>query len=119
MGVAVAVGVLLGVVAALRRRTWVDYLAMSVSVAGLSTPTFVLGLLLILVLSVQWRLLPATGAASWWHYILPAADPRAAGGGGGGADGSQQPPRGAAPGLRPHRVGQGSLGARRSSPATP
>ena len=72
MAVAVTVGVLLGVAAALRRRTWVDYLAMSASVAGLSTPTFVLGLLLILVLSVQWRLLPATGAASWWHYILPA-----------------------------------------------
>jgi ABC-type dipeptide/oligopeptide/nickel transport system permease component len=72
MGIAVVVGVVLGVVAALRRRTWVDYLAMSISVAGLSTPTFVLGLLLILVLSVQWRLLPATGAASWWHYILPA-----------------------------------------------
>jgi glutathione transport system permease protein len=72
MGVAVTVGVLLGVLAALRRRSWVDYVAMSVSVAGLSTPTFVLGLILILVLSVQWRLLPATGAASWWHYILPA-----------------------------------------------
>jgi ABC-type dipeptide/oligopeptide/nickel transport system permease component len=72
MAVAVTVGVLLGVVAALRRRSWVDYVAMSVSVAGLSTPTFVLGLLLILVLSVQWRLLPATGAASGWHYVLPA-----------------------------------------------
>jgi ABC-type dipeptide/oligopeptide/nickel transport system permease component len=72
MGVAVTVGVLLGVLAALRRRSWVDYLAMSVSVAGLSTPTFVLGLILILVLSVQWRFLPATGAATWWHYILPA-----------------------------------------------
>jgi ABC-type dipeptide/oligopeptide/nickel transport system permease component len=72
MLVAVVVGVSLGVAAALRRRSWVDYLAMSVSVAGLSTPTFVLGLLLILVLSVQWRLLPATGAASWWHYVLPS-----------------------------------------------
>jgi ABC-type dipeptide/oligopeptide/nickel transport system permease component len=72
MGIAVTVGVLLGVLAALGRRSWVDYLAMSVSVAGLSTPTFVLGLILILVLSVQWRLLPATGAATWWHYILPA-----------------------------------------------
>jgi ABC-type dipeptide/oligopeptide/nickel transport system permease component len=72
MLVAVAAGVLLGVVAALRRRTWVDYLAMTASVAGLSTPTFVLGLLLILVLSVQWRLLPATGAATPWHYVLPA-----------------------------------------------
>src|SRR5262245_40263455 len=72
MGVAIVVGVLLGVVAALGRRSWVDYLAMSVSVAGLSTPTFVLGLILILVLSVQWRLLPATGAATWWHYVLPA-----------------------------------------------
>lgn len=72
MGIAVGAGVLLGVLAALRRRTWVDYLAMSASVAGLSTPTFVLGLLLILVLSVQWRLLPSTGATSWRHYILPA-----------------------------------------------
>jgi ABC-type dipeptide/oligopeptide/nickel transport system permease component len=72
MGVAVTVGVLLGVLAALRRRSWLDYLAMTTSVAGLSTPTFVLGLLLILVLSVQWRLLPATGAATWWHYVLPA-----------------------------------------------
>jgi len=72
MGVAVIVGVGLGVMAALRRRSWVDYLAMSVSVAGLSTPTFVLGLILILVLSVQWRLLPATGATTWWHYVLPA-----------------------------------------------
>jgi ABC-type dipeptide/oligopeptide/nickel transport system permease component len=72
MLVAIVVGVLLGVAAALRRRTWVDYVAMSVSVAGLSTPTFVLGLLLILVLSVQWRLLPATGATSGWHYVLPS-----------------------------------------------
>jgi ABC-type dipeptide/oligopeptide/nickel transport system permease component len=72
MAVAMSLGVVLGVVAALRRRSWVDYLAMSVSVAGLSTPTFVLGLLLILVLSVQWRLLPATGAGSAWHYVLPA-----------------------------------------------
>jgi ABC-type dipeptide/oligopeptide/nickel transport system permease component len=72
MGIATTAGVLLGVLAAVRRRSWVDYLAMSVSVAGLSTPTFVLGLILILVLSVQWRLLPATGAATWWHYILPA-----------------------------------------------
>ena len=72
MLVAVSVGVALGVVAALRRRTWLDYLCMSVSVAGLSTPTFVLGLLLVLVLSVQWRLLPATGAATPWHYVLPA-----------------------------------------------
>jgi ABC-type dipeptide/oligopeptide/nickel transport system permease component len=72
MLVAVSLGVVLGVVAAVRRRTWVDYVAMSASVAGLSTPTFVLGLLLILVLSVQWRLLPATGAGSAWHYVLPA-----------------------------------------------
>jgi ABC-type dipeptide/oligopeptide/nickel transport system permease component len=72
MAVAISLGVVVGVVAALGRRSWVDYLAMSVSVAGLSTPTFVLGLLLILVLSVQWRLLPATGAGSAWHYVLPA-----------------------------------------------
>ena len=89
---------------------------MSVSVAGLSTPTFVLGLLLILVLSVQWRLLPATGAASSWHYILPALTLGPAGGGGGGADGPQQPPRGPAAGLRAHRVGQGAPAARVVSP---
>ena len=45
--------------------------------------------------------------------LHPAGDhPRAAGGGGRGPDGPQQPPRGAAAGLRAHRVGQGSLAAR-------
>ena len=72
MGVAVTVGVLLGVLAALRRRSWVDYLAMSVERGGPvhadvrsradPDPRAL----------VQWRFLPATGAATWWHYILPA-----------------------------------------------
>ena len=53
MGVAVTVGVLLGVLAALGRRSWIDYLSMSVSVAGLSTPTFVLGLILILAVEAN------------------------------------------------------------------
>lgn len=69
---AVVLGVILGVTAASRRRTWVDYASTSVSVVGLSVPNFVLAQLLILAFAIQLRLLPATGAGSLLHFVLPA-----------------------------------------------
>ena len=51
--VALVVGFFLGLVAALNQGSWLDTLAMGVSVSGLSIPTFWLGLLLILFFSVR------------------------------------------------------------------
>ena len=59
--VAMAIGVPLGVLAAVRRQSPVDYLAGSVGLLGLSIPTFWLGLVLILVFAIGLDVLPASG----------------------------------------------------------
>jgi oligopeptide transport system permease protein len=59
--IALVAGITLGVVAALRPNSWVDYLAMLFSVIGISTPAYVTATLLIVLLSVRLRLLPTGG----------------------------------------------------------
>jgi peptide/nickel transport system permease protein len=70
--VAVVLGVGLGILAALRRGTWLDQLAVGVAVLGVSVPVFWSGLLLIWIFSVGLNWLPATGADGWRHLIMPA-----------------------------------------------
>ncbi len=70
--IAIIVGVPLGTIAALRRGTPVDHLAMFVSTLGLSLPLFVVGALLILVFALWGRLLPAALWESPFHAVLPA-----------------------------------------------
>jgi peptide/nickel transport system permease protein len=59
--VAMAIGVPLGVLAAVRRQSPIDYLAGSVGLLGLSIPTFWLGLVLILIFAIGLDILPASG----------------------------------------------------------
>jgi ABC-type dipeptide/oligopeptide/nickel transport system permease component len=69
--VSVGTGVPLGVFAAVHRNTWVDRLATVASVSGITVPGFVLGLLLIIVFSVQLGKLPVAGWGTWGHVVLP------------------------------------------------
>lgn len=73
MGIAVVLGLALGLIAALRRGTWVDSLCMTVAVVGSSLPVFWSGLLFILFFSIALRWLPATGEGTWRHLLMPAA----------------------------------------------
>jgi len=59
--VAVVLGLSTGILAALRQNTWVDYLAMSLAVIGISVPLFVIGPVLKLVLALQLKWLPTSG----------------------------------------------------------
>lgn len=70
--IAVVVGVLLGIVAAYRRSTLLDNITMVGAVLGISTPSFYLGILLILLFAVTLQWLPAGGAGTPAHIILPA-----------------------------------------------
>lgn len=72
MLVGVAVGLGLGILAAVRRGTWLDTAATTVAVVGLSTPTYWSGLLAILLFSLQLGWLPATGEGDLRHLVLPA-----------------------------------------------
>jgi len=60
--VSVLVGVPLGVLAALKRRTWLDYLASVGALLGISIPVFVWGVLLLPAFALQWPVLPSAGA---------------------------------------------------------
>ncbi len=64
MLVAVAIGVPMGIVSAVRRGGWADALANGVALWGLSVPNFWLGILLILLFSVELGWLPASGYVS-------------------------------------------------------
>jgi peptide/nickel transport system permease protein/oligopeptide transport system permease protein len=72
MAIAVVLGVLGGMVAALRRNTAIDLAISAVSVLGISMPTYWLGLMLIVLFAIQLRVLPAAGADSPTSVILPA-----------------------------------------------
>lgn len=70
--VSVVIGLGLGVVAAVRQGSWVDTLAMVVSLVGVSMPIFWSGLLLIFLFSLRLGWLPAAGTGGWRALILPA-----------------------------------------------
>lgn len=72
LGVALVVGLSAGVLAALRRNTWVDYLASGISMLGICVPTFVLGPLLVLAFAIGLGWFNASGWYSPQDRILPA-----------------------------------------------
>lgn len=66
------IGIPAGVIAALKRGTWVDQATMSFTILGHSIPNFFLGILLILLFSMTLRWLPSSGTGSIWHLLMPA-----------------------------------------------
>jgi len=69
---AIVAGVFAGVVAATNRGKWPDQLTMFGAVAGISMPSFWLGLMLIELFAVQLGWLPSGGNTTYEHYILPS-----------------------------------------------
>jgi ABC-type dipeptide/oligopeptide/nickel transport system permease component len=73
LGVALSIGGILGLAAALRHGSWFDTFVMGLSVSGLSIPTFWMGLLLILFFSVKLGLFPSiSNGSSPADIFLPA-----------------------------------------------
>jgi peptide/nickel transport system permease protein len=75
----------LGVIAALRRNTWIDYLCTGYTVLGFAVPNFGLALILIYVFSIKLDWLPITGigsaeamAGGFWRHVSPFVIPAVA-----------------------------------------
>ncbi|MBQ0823434.1 ABC transporter permease [Microvirga sp. HBU67558] len=68
MIVALAIGIPAGIISAVKKGTTVDYTANVIALSGLSIPNFWLGIMLIMLISVRWKLLPASG------YVPPTED---------------------------------------------
>ena len=62
----------LGILAALKRHSFVDSLCTVAAVAGQAMPIFWLGIMLIIIFAVQLRLLPASGYGTWRHFLMPS-----------------------------------------------
>jgi ABC-type dipeptide/oligopeptide/nickel transport system permease component len=70
--VSLVVAVPLGVISAVRRDTVWDYAGMLLATIGQATPVFWLGLMFILLFSVQWTLLPSSGRGGIENLLMPA-----------------------------------------------
>lgn len=70
--VSLAMGLLLGIISALRRKTWVDYTSMGVALFGVSIPNFWQGLMAILIFGIWLGWLPVEGYYGLKWLILPA-----------------------------------------------
>lgn len=60
---AVLIGVTLGIMAALRQNTWIDYMAVGFSIGAQALPNFIMAPILVLLFTLTWGLLPGGG---WW-----------------------------------------------------
>jgi peptide/nickel transport system permease protein len=70
--VALALAIPAGIVSAVRRNSLLDYVSTIVALLGQSMPTFWLGIMLILLFSVQLQWLPSSGRGDLRHLVLPA-----------------------------------------------
>lgn len=70
-GIAIIIGVSLGVVAAVKRNSAFDRLTITLSIAGSTLPNFVLGILLIFLFCYKLRMLPSGGDEELKSYIMP------------------------------------------------
>jgi peptide/nickel transport system permease protein len=69
---ALLISVPLGVLAAIYKNSWVDRLCLAVAVVGQAMPNFFFALILIMLFSISWRILPVSGSDTWQHFVMPA-----------------------------------------------
>lgn len=72
LSITTIVGLLLGVLAALRPNGWLDRFALSFGTAAQAIPNFWLGLMMIILLGVMIPIFPVSGDSTWVHFVLPA-----------------------------------------------
>lgn len=68
---ATVTGLSMGIISAANREHFWDNLFSVVSLFGISIPVFWLALMMMLLFSIQWGLLPTAGNTTWKHYIMP------------------------------------------------
>ena len=69
---ALIISVPLGVLAAIYKNSWIDRLCLAVAVVGQAMPNFFFALILIMLFSITWRILPVSGSGTWEHFVMPA-----------------------------------------------
>lgn len=68
---ALIIAIPLGILAARFQNTIIDRLALVFAVVGQAMPTFWFALLLVILFSVTWHILPTSGSQTWQHFVMP------------------------------------------------
>lgn len=71
IALATCIGIPLGIVSAVKQNSVLDYICTFISLIGASMPGFWLGIMLIILFSLNLGWFPATGLATWKSYVLP------------------------------------------------
>jgi ABC-type dipeptide/oligopeptide/nickel transport system permease component len=71
LAIGAGLSIVLGVVSAVKRGRLTDKLVTGASLLGISSPVFIVGLVLLYVFSVRLGILPSGGKGSWYSYVLP------------------------------------------------
>lgn len=72
LAVALVVAIPAGVLSAVKRGTWIDTISMTLALIGLSMPHFWLGIMFIMVFSVQLGWLPTSGRGTFAQMVMPS-----------------------------------------------
>lgn len=72
LSVALVISVPLGILAAIYKNSWIDRLCLAIAVLGQALPNFFFALILIMLFSISWRMLPVSGSGTWQHFVMPA-----------------------------------------------
>jgi len=72
IAIGIPIGIILGVIAALNRNRWPDYLVIFVAMLGVTIPVFIIAALLQYTFSVKFELLPTTGWGKFKYTIMPS-----------------------------------------------
>ena len=72
LSITIVIAFLLGILAALRPNTAIDRVALAIAVSAQAVPNFWLGLILILVLAVNFPVFPVSGDKTYYHFVMPA-----------------------------------------------
>ena len=68
---AIILAIPLGILAAIRPNTWIDRIALTLSVLGQAMPSFWFGLIMIIIFGVMLRWLPISGSDTPLHFVMP------------------------------------------------
>jgi peptide/nickel transport system permease protein len=67
----VCLAIPLGVAAGWHRNSWIDRVALIIAVVGQAMPTFWFSLLLVILLGMEFPVLPTSGSETWRHFVMP------------------------------------------------
>lgn len=76
LGMALILGIIAGIISALKQNTWMDYTSMAIAIIGITVPLFVIGPVLMYFFALKWSILPTsgwiTGRYGWVTILMPA-----------------------------------------------